>query len=89
MVGAVWVQFLGWEDTLEKGKATHSSILAWKIPWGCKESDMTERLSLSSIEFYTLFLKIVSIFLVSMWVCSLVEGTLQTWLKLEILRFEY
>ena len=28
-----WVQSLGWEDTLEKGKATHSSILAWKIPW--------------------------------------------------------
>ena len=28
-----WVQPLGWEDTLEKGKATHSSILAWRIPW--------------------------------------------------------
>jgi len=28
-----WVQFLGWEDPLEKGKATHSSILAWEIPW--------------------------------------------------------
>ena len=27
------VQFLGWEDPLEKGKATHSSILAWRIPW--------------------------------------------------------
>ena len=27
------VQFLGWEDPLEKGKATHSSILAWTIPW--------------------------------------------------------
>ena len=27
-----WVQSLGWEDPLEKGKATHSSILAWKIP---------------------------------------------------------
>ena len=24
---------LGWEDTLEKGKATHSNILAWRIPW--------------------------------------------------------
>ena len=44
-----WVQSLGWEDPLEKGKATHSSILAWRIqgsPWGCKESDMTERFSL-------------------------------------------
>ena len=49
-----WVQSLGWEDPLEKEMATHSSILAWRIPWteelgglqstGCKESDMTERL---------------------------------------------
>ena len=28
-----WVQPLGWEDALEKGMATHSSILAWRIPW--------------------------------------------------------
>ena len=28
-----WVRYLGWEDPLEKGKATHSSILAWRIPW--------------------------------------------------------
>jgi len=27
-----WVQYLGWEDPLEKGTATHSSILAWRIP---------------------------------------------------------
>ena len=27
------VRFLGWEDPLEKGTATHSSILAWRIPW--------------------------------------------------------
>ena len=27
-----WVQSLGWEDPMEKGKATHSSILAWRIP---------------------------------------------------------
>ena len=27
-----WVQSLGWEDPLEKGKATHSNILAWRIP---------------------------------------------------------
>ena len=49
-----WVQPLVWEDPLKKGKATHSSILAWRIPrtvWSmyspCKESDMTEPLSLS------------------------------------------
>ena len=28
-----WVPSLAWEDPLEKGKATHSSILAWRIPW--------------------------------------------------------
>ena len=47
-----WVQSLGQEDSLEKGWAVHSTILAWRIyrqmslvsyrPWGCKESDMTE-----------------------------------------------
>ena len=35
-----WVQSLGWEDPMEKGKATHSSILAWRIQ-GLKELDMT------------------------------------------------
>ena len=29
----MWIQPLGWEDPLEEGMATHSSILAWKIPW--------------------------------------------------------
>ena len=28
-----WVRSLGWEDSQEKGKTTHSSILAWRIPW--------------------------------------------------------
>ena len=37
-----WVRSLGWKDPLEKGKATLSTILAWRIPRGCKESDMTE-----------------------------------------------
>ena len=45
-----WVQTLGWEDPLEKGKATHSSILTRRIPrtiqsLGCKESDTTERVN--------------------------------------------
>ena len=39
-----WVRSLGWEEPLEEGMATHSSILAWRIH---KESDTTERLSLS------------------------------------------
>ena len=43
-----WVQPLGWEGPLEKGKATQSSILAWRIPWtiqlrwGPKELDKIE-----------------------------------------------
>ena len=32
-VWETWVQSLGWEDRLEKGKATHSRILTWRIPW--------------------------------------------------------
>ena len=43
------VRSLGWEDPLEKGKATHSRILAWRIPWGRKESDTTEQHSLHFI----------------------------------------
>ena len=52
-----WVQSLGWENPMEKGMATHFSILAWGIPWteetgglqsmGSKESDTTEGLTLS------------------------------------------
>ena len=55
----MWVRSLGWEDPLEEGKATHSCILAWRIPmdraaWratirGVAESDMTERLSTAHI----------------------------------------
>ena len=33
VVWETWVIPLGWEDTLEKGKANHSSILAWRMPW--------------------------------------------------------
>ena len=51
----MWVRFLGWEDPLGKDMATHSSILAWKIPWteepgglwsmgGCDKQDTTEGL---------------------------------------------
>ena len=50
-----WVQSLGWEEPLEKGMVTHSSILSWRIlytshsPCGCKESNTSEQLSLSLI----------------------------------------
>ena len=33
VVQEMWVRSLGWEVPLEKGMATHSSILAWRIPW--------------------------------------------------------
>ena len=53
-----WVRSLGWEDPLEKGTATHSSVLAWRIPWtvclgGHKESDTTEPLSSSNIRLFS------------------------------------
>ena len=54
-----WVQFLDGKDPLEKEMTTHPSILAWRLPWtrslvgyspwGCKELNMTEQLTLSSI----------------------------------------
>ena len=48
-----WVQSLGWEDPLEKRKDTTPVLWPGEFrglysPWDCKESDMTERLSLSS-----------------------------------------
>ena len=55
----IWIQSLGWEDPLEKGMATHSSILVWRIPWtqesgglqsmGLKESDTAEQLTLLTL----------------------------------------
>ena len=42
------VRSLSWEDDLEKGKATYSSIMAWRIPWTV-ESDTTEQLSFNEI----------------------------------------
>ena len=54
-----WVQYLGWEDPLEKGKATHSNsglenFMDCRVsPWGRKESDTTEQLSLSNIYTHT------------------------------------
>ena len=56
-----WAGSLGWEDPLEKGMVTHSSILAWRIPWteepgrlqstGSQRVGHTERLSLQFISF--------------------------------------
>ena len=46
-----WVRSLGWKDPLEKGKATHSSILAWRIPWTI-ESDYKSWTRLSNFHFH-------------------------------------
>ena len=67
-VWETWIRSLCWEDPLEKGKATHSSILAWRIPWiyspwGCKELDTTEQLSLS------LFLSLIWV-----WASKIING---------------
>ena len=51
-VWETWDRFLGWEDPLEKRKATHSSVLAWRIPRGHRQPDTTERLSLL-LHFFT------------------------------------
>jgi len=75
-VQEMWVQPLGEEDPLEKGRATHSSILAWRIlwteypgvlysPWGHKESNMTDcslsmPVMLSVPPFFTWVVKISS-----------------------------
>ena len=60
------VRSLGWEDLLEKEMATHSSILAWKIPWmeepgrlqsmGSQRVDMTERLHFDFHFFLVIYL---------------------------------
>ena len=48
-----WVGSLGWEHPLEKGKATHASILAWRIAWTVylKELDTTEQ-SLNLVNYF-------------------------------------
>ena len=51
-----WVWSLGWEDLLEKGKATHSSILAWRIPWTAWGHKKLDRLS--DFHFHLASLKI-------------------------------
>ena len=54
---AVWetrVRSLGWEDPLEKGKARHSSILAWRIPWAIVCGVMKSGKQLSDFHFHFL-----------------------------------
>ena len=46
-----WIGSLGWEDPLEKGKATHSSILAWRIPWTTVHGVTKSQTPLSNFHF--------------------------------------
>ena len=46
-----WVPSLGWEDPQEKGKATHSSILAWRIPWTTVHGVTKSQTQLSDFHF--------------------------------------
>ena len=45
-----WIQFLGLEDALEKGMATQSSILAWRIPW-TEESGGLQSMELQNVRY--------------------------------------
>ena len=48
-VWETWVRSLGWEDPLEKGMATHCSILAWRIPW-IEEPGGVQSMGLQTVE---------------------------------------
>ena len=48
-----WVQSLGWEDFLEKGMATHSSILAWSFPWTEEPGGVAKSLTPLAINTFT------------------------------------
>ena len=48
----IWVRSLGWEDPLEKGKAAHSSTLAWRIPWTIVHGVAKSRTQLSDFHFH-------------------------------------
>ena len=59
----IWVQSLGWEDSLEKGTATHFSILAWKIPWTVQSvGSQRVRTGLSDFHFHFSSVQLLSRF---------------------------
>ena len=51
-----WVWSLGWEDPLEKGKATHYSIPAWRIPWTLQSIDWVTKSQTRLSDFHSLIL---------------------------------
>ena len=76
-----WVQSLGWEDPVEKGTATHSSILAWRIPWSMGSQrvgyDETMFTFTSKVKpcLYIIFLKYVIFYSV---LCTYYSGVFQS-----------
>ena len=58
-----WIQSLGWEDPLEKGKAPHSSIQAWSLPWTVQYVGPQSQTRLSDFHFTLLFSRLSSHFL--------------------------
>ena len=91
-----WARSLGWEGPLVEGMATHSSILAWRIPqrslvsyspWGGKESNMTEQLSLhpteenTNFKYYYVFYSLSS-FMFAQNITVVVKGKITTVLNL-------
>ena len=87
-----WVWSLGWEDPQEKEMATHSSILAWRIPWteelgglqstGRKESDMTERLHFHFHKLQRGKFKIHAMFLVKkMQIIKCISSCINVWIN--------
>ena len=65
VIQETWVRSLGWEDPLEEGKATHSSILAWRIPmdrgawWTTVHGVAKSRTRLSDFTYYVYFIFIL------------------------------
>ena len=47
-----WVRSLGWEDPLEKGMTTHSSILVWRVPWTVQSMGLQSQTWLSDFHFH-------------------------------------
>ena len=63
-----WIRSLGWEDLLDKGKATHSSILAWRMPWTIVHGVTKSRIRLSN--FYFHFQIFINLFIFKLMILS-------------------